>query len=88
MKIVDIIQLYLKLFQMYMEEIFLCPQSQISDEITFLVNILKKKVLKFNETNLNNQELVEVLEVFDFIQPLANLYNKMILVIDYSNKLM
>jgi hypothetical protein len=37
-----------------------------------IVKMLKKKVLNFNITHLNNQE------GFDFIQPLANIYNKII----------
>jgi hypothetical protein len=68
METTDIMQLYLKLFQIYMKEIFL----------VFKVNELMNKVRKINETYLYNQE------EFHFIQHLTNLYDKMILIIDYS----
>jgi hypothetical protein len=57
----------------------LSPQNKISEEVMNIFKILKKLVLKFNETHYYNQF------VFDFIQPLANKYNKIIVSIDYRN---
>jgi hypothetical protein len=44
-----------------------------------VIKILKKKVLKFNETHLNNYDW------FDFIQILANTYKIIIVSINYRN---
>jgi hypothetical protein len=45
----------------------------------YIVKALKKLVLKFNETHYYNRF------GFDFIQPLANKYNKIIVSIDHRN---
>jgi hypothetical protein len=55
------------------------PQSEIPEDVINIVKILKKKVLKFNKTHLKNQDW------FDFIQPLAKSYDKIIVSINYRD---
>jgi hypothetical protein len=55
------------------------PQNKIPKEVMNIVKALKKLVLKFNETHYHNRF------GFDFIQPLANKYNKIIVSIDYRD---
>jgi hypothetical protein len=48
------------------------PESEIPEDVMNIVNILKKKVFSFNKNHLYDRD------GFNFIQPVANTYNKII----------
>jgi hypothetical protein len=55
-------------------------QSKIPYDVKILDNMIYSLVLIFNETHLSNKEK------FKFAQPLTNSYGKIIVIIDYSKK--
>jgi hypothetical protein len=59
----------------------LTPHNKISEDVINIVNKLKDEVKIFNDNNKYNKG------VFHLSQPLANLYGEIIIIIDYSDKL-
>jgi hypothetical protein len=57
------------------------PKKKISEELKAIVNILNYKVKDSNKTHLNN------VGEFNFSQHLTNLDEEIIIIINYSNKL-
>jgi hypothetical protein len=55
------------------------PESEIPEDVINIVKVLKKIVFNFNKNNLYDRDW------FNFIQPVANRYNKIIVSIDYRN---
>jgi hypothetical protein len=72
------------------------PGSNIPQEVKNIVNILRKKVFEYNNTQSNNHgelssdnykiEENDWLQL-NLIQPLADHYNQIIIVIDYASQL-
>jgi hypothetical protein len=56
-------------------------KNKISEKAREMVNILNDEIINFNKTYLNNEG------EFNFSQLLPNLYGEIIIIIDYSNKL-
>jgi hypothetical protein len=59
---------------------FLNPKNEISENIIYMINILKIEVKKFNYNEYYKG-------VFHFSQPLTNFYLQIIIIIDYNNKI-
>jgi hypothetical protein len=81
MEMINIMQFYLKVFKVNLQEIFFSFKNNFSENVIDIVNKLKDEVKIFNEDN----EYYEC--VFDFSQPLTNLYEEIIIIIDYTNKI-
>jgi hypothetical protein len=81
MEMMDIMQLCLKLFQQNMEEMVFSPKNKISEDVMNMVNILKNEFKTFNDDNEYGKG------VFKFSHHLANLYEEIIIIIDYSDKI-